>query len=54
MGVIGELFPGQKLSDTGGEDSDGQKHVPRFELDLDSGVVRLPQARPEEAESEES
>ncbi|MEV5833979.1 hypothetical protein [Nocardia sp. NPDC052112] len=41
MGVIGELFPGQKLADEGSEDSDGQVHRPRVEIDLDAGVVRL-------------
>ncbi|MEU7633246.1 hypothetical protein AB0C34_25245 [Nocardia sp. NPDC049220] len=41
MGVIGELFPGQKLADEGSEDSDGQGHQPRLDLDLDSGVVRI-------------
>lgn len=38
---MGELFPGQKLGDEGGEDSDGQTHRPRVEIDLDAGVVRL-------------
>jgi hypothetical protein len=42
MGVLGEMFPGKKLSDEGGEDSDGKLHRPRFDIDLDSGVVRLP------------
>jgi hypothetical protein len=42
MGMLGELFPGRKLTDAGGEDSDGTLHRPRFEIDLDSGVVRLP------------
>lgn len=44
MGVIGEMFPGKKLTDESGEDSDGQSHRPRLDLDLDldSGVVRLP------------
>ncbi|WP_378743408.1 hypothetical protein [Nocardia brasiliensis] len=41
MGVMGELFPGKKLADEGSEDSDGQTHRPRLELDLDAGVVRL-------------
>ncbi|MEU7767105.1 hypothetical protein AB0B25_18490 [Nocardia sp. NPDC049190] len=41
MGVFGELFPGQKLADEGSEDSDGQGHRPRLDLDLDSGVVRI-------------
>jgi len=40
--MLGELFPGKKLSDEGGEDSDGKLHRPRFDIDLDSGVVRLP------------
>ncbi|MFE7800360.1 hypothetical protein [Nocardia sp. NPDC057440] len=42
MGVMGELFPGQKLTDEGSEDSDGQTHRPRFDIDLDTGVARLP------------
>ncbi|BDU00264.1 hypothetical protein [Nocardia sputorum] len=42
MGVIGELFPGKKLTHEGSEDSDGQTHAPRFDIDLDSGVVRVP------------
>ena len=41
MGVMGELFPGQKLNDDGGSDSEGQPHRPRLDLDLDAGVVRL-------------
>jgi hypothetical protein len=48
MGIMGELF-GQELSDEGSEDSDGQTHRPRFELDLAHGTIRLPcrpQARP--------
>jgi hypothetical protein len=36
------LFPGRKLRDEGGEDGDGQEQPPRFEIDLDSGVVRMP------------
>jgi len=42
MAMLGELFPGKKLSDEGGEDSDGKLHRPRFDIDLDSGVVRCP------------
>jgi len=42
MAMLGELFPGKKLSDEGGEDSDGKLHRPRFDIDLDGGVVRLP------------
>jgi hypothetical protein len=42
MGMLGELFPGKKLGDEGGEDSDGKLHRPRFDIDLDSGVVRMP------------
>ncbi|MBF6227229.1 hypothetical protein IU470_19235 [Nocardia abscessus] len=44
MGVIGELFPGKKLTHEGSEDSDGQPHTPRFDIDLDTGVVRVPRA----------
>ncbi|MFI9504499.1 hypothetical protein [Nocardia sp. NPDC052566] len=52
MGVIGELFPGQKLQDEGSEDSDGQAHRPRVALDLDAGVVRLAPVKPAEDEPE--
>ncbi|MFD6158715.1 hypothetical protein ACFWF7_01255 [Nocardia sp. NPDC060256] len=41
MGVMGELFPGQKLADEGSGDSDGQPHRPRLALDLDAGVIRI-------------
>ncbi|WP_433711666.1 hypothetical protein ACQP2U_36280 [Nocardia sp. CA-084685] len=41
MGVMGELFPGQKLTDEGSADSDGQVHRPRVEIDLEAGVARL-------------
>ncbi|WP_157107869.1 hypothetical protein [Nocardia amikacinitolerans] len=40
MGIIGELF-GNKLTDEGSEDSDGQVHQPRVDVDLDAGVIRL-------------
>ena len=42
MGVLGELFPGRKLEDDSGEDGDSKELPPRFEIDLDSGVVRMP------------
>ena len=42
MGMLGEMFPGKKLGHDGDEDSDGQRYRPRFDIDLDSGVVRLP------------
>ncbi|MFX0575913.1 hypothetical protein [Nocardia nepalensis] len=48
--MIGELFPGQKLADEGSEDSDGQTHRPRVEIDLDAGVVRLGPAAPSSAD----
>lgn len=38
--MLGELFPGRKLQDEGGEDADGQVVDP-WDIDLDSGVVRL-------------
>lgn len=46
MGVIGELFPGKKLTHEGSEDSDGQAYTPRFDIDLDTGVARVPRAQP--------
>ncbi len=35
------MFPGKKLTDEGSEDSNGQNHRPRLDLDLDGGVVRV-------------
>jgi hypothetical protein len=54
MGVIGELFPGKKLENDGSQDSDGQTHQPRLELDLDAGVIRVSPAKPAAAPGEES
>ncbi|MEV6768167.1 hypothetical protein AB0N05_05980 [Nocardia sp. NPDC051030] len=45
MGIMGELFPGQKLQDDGSGGSDGQLLRP-VELDLDSGVIRVRPAQP--------
>ncbi|MBF6124390.1 hypothetical protein [Nocardia brasiliensis] len=50
MGVMGELFPGQKLADEGSEDSAGQGHRPRVDVDLEAGVVRLSGAAPRAAD----
>lgn len=52
VGVIGELFPGKKLTDEGSGDSDGQGYEPRVDVDLDAGVVRL--SRPARAEDQPS
>ncbi|GAA5050649.1 hypothetical protein [Nocardia callitridis] len=51
MGVIGELFPGQKAADESGQDSDGLPHRPRFELDLDKGVAVVPKSSNPPAEA---
>ncbi len=39
--MIGEMFPGKKLTDESGQTGDGEQHRPRVELDLDAGVIRL-------------
>ncbi|MBF6086821.1 hypothetical protein IU438_06990 [Nocardia cyriacigeorgica] len=41
MGVIGELFPGKKLTDEGSADSNGEPYRPRLDIDLSAGVVRV-------------
>ncbi|WP_280235127.1 hypothetical protein [Nocardia cyriacigeorgica] len=41
MGVIGELFPGKKLTDEGSGDSNGEPHRPQLDIDLNAGVIRL-------------
>lgn len=56
MGVLGEMFPGSKISDEAGEDGDAQPF--RFgPIDLGSGVVqvrtrRQPDPAPEPAPTE--
>ncbi len=55
--MLGEMFPGKKLGEDGDADSDGKLVRPRFDIDLDSGVVRLPpvrRAKPAPAVDEES
>ena len=39
--MLGEMFPGRKLQSEAGEDGDGQTVVDPWDIDLDSGVVRL-------------
>ncbi|WP_278262146.1 hypothetical protein [Nocardia sp. AG03] len=51
---MGELFPGQKLRDEGGGDSDGQGHRPRVDLDLDAGVIRVSGAVAPRAEEDDA
>lgn len=41
MGVIGELFPGKKLTDEGSADSNGEPHRPQLDIDLSAGVIRV-------------
>lgn len=52
MGVIGELFPGKKLTDEGSADSSGEPHRPQLDIDLSAGVIRVsgpsqPMSQPE-------
>jgi hypothetical protein len=42
MGLLGKLFENGDMRDESGEDGDGKVHRPRFNIDLDSGVVRMP------------
>ncbi|GAB4588890.1 hypothetical protein Ntsu_67220 [Nocardia sp. IFM 10818] len=46
VGIMGELFPGKKLTDEGSEDSSGQPHRPRLEVNLDDGVIRIAPTNP--------
>lgn len=40
--MLGKLFNDQNLRDETGEEGEGKVHCPRFDIDLDSGVVRMP------------
>jgi hypothetical protein len=43
MGMLGKLFDdGKSLRDESDEDGEGKVYRPRFDIDLDSGVVRMP------------
>lgn len=51
MGVLGEMFPGQKILDEAGEAGDGQKWR-LGPIDLEKGVVqihRAPEPAPKDA-----
>ena len=43
MGMLGKLFDdGKSLRDESDQDGEGKLYRPRFDIDLDSGVVRMP------------
>ena len=48
MGMLGELFPGPKISDEAGEDGQGEPWR-LGPIDLDKGVVEVHRASPEGA-----
>jgi hypothetical protein len=43
MGVLGEMFPGRKITDEAGEDGDAQPWRLGL-IDLDSGIVQVRRA----------
>jgi len=45
MGVLGEMFPGRKITDEAGEDGDAQPWR-LGPIDLDRGVVQVHRADP--------
>jgi hypothetical protein len=47
MGVLGEMFPGRKITDEAGEDGDAQPWR-LGPIDLDRGVVQVRRAAPVE------
>ncbi len=52
MGVLGEMFPGAKISDESSEAADGQKWR-LGPIDLENGVVEVHRAAAEEREESE-
>lgn len=52
MGVLGEMFPGQKILDEAGEAGDGQKWR-LGPIDLENGVVQVHRAPEPEPEDDE-
>ena len=49
MGMLGEMFPGRKITDEAGEDGDAQPWR-LGPIDLDRGVVQVRRAAPAAAE----
>ena len=46
MGQLGEMFPGRKLDDQGGDEQGGGQMFQPGPLDLDGGVIRLRRPAP--------
>jgi hypothetical protein len=44
MGVLGEMFPGPKISDEAGEAGDGEQPWRLGPIDLDNNVVEIHRA----------
>lgn len=54
MGQLGEMFPGRKLDDEGGDEEGSGQLFQRGPLDLDGGVIHLRRAAPVSEEDTEA
>jgi hypothetical protein len=52
MGVLGEMFPGRKITDESTEAGDGQEHFQLGPIDLDNRTVQVQRVATEEPEQD--
>jgi hypothetical protein len=52
MGVLGEMFPGRKITDESTEAGDGQEHFQLGPIDLDNRTVQVQRVATDEPEQD--
>jgi hypothetical protein len=52
MGVLGEMFPGRKITDESTEAGDGQEHFQLGPIDLDNRTVQVQRVTADEPEQD--
>ncbi len=52
MGVLGEMFPGRKITDESTEAGDGQEHFQLGPIDLDNRTVQVQRVVADEPEQD--
>jgi hypothetical protein len=52
MGVLGEMFPGRKITDESTEAGDGQEHFQLGPIDLDNRTVQVHRVVADEPEQD--
>ena len=52
MGVLGEMFPGRKITDESTEAGDGQEHFQLGPIDLDNRTVQVQRVNADEPDED--